>query len=184
MNQKSSIDKISERQVLIFPASTPDASGKSIFFLFSVLQVEEILKETRIHSVPFCPNFAEGISEWRERVLPVISLEARLGLETAAIPEPQRLIVVRTSKDVDTQSAESKGILILSSAVRKMKLPIPCVPYQSNGLFTDNTLLKGVYEWEEGLLIVVDMEKILSGKNENFTPNRPVIMGHTEAMAG
>ncbi len=182
MNHESSKPIVSEGEVLIFPARTPEASGKRMHFVFSALQIEDILKETTIHSVPLCPIFTEGIAEWRGHVLPVISLEACLGLETAALPEPQRLIVVRTPKKMDTQRIEFKGILIVSSAVRKIKLPIPCMPFESNEMLNDNTLLRGVFEWEEGLLIVVDMEKILSGENEIVIPNRLGFIGHREAM--
>ena len=183
MNHESSKPIVSEGEVLIFPVRTPEASGKRLHFVFSALQIEDILKETTIHSVPLCPIFTEGIAEWRGHVLPVISLEACLGLATPALPEPQRLIVVRTPKKMDSQSVESKGILIVSSAVRKIKLPIPCMPFQSNEMFIDSTLLRGVFEWEEDLLIVVDMEKILSGENEITIPNRFDFIRHREAMA-
>ena len=182
MNHKSSKPIVSEGEVLIFPARTPEVSGKRMHFVFSALQIEDILKETTIHSVPLCPIFSEGIAEWRGRVLPVISLEACLGLVTPTLPESQRLIVVRTPKKMDAQSVESKGILIMSSAVRKIKLPIPCMPFEYNEMFSDNTLLKGVFEGEEALLIVVDMEKILSGENEIAIPNELGSIRHREAM--
>ena len=182
MNHDSSKSIVSEGEVLIFPARTPEASGKRMHFVFSALQIEDILKETTIHAVPLCPIFTEGIAEWRGRVLPIISLEACLGLVTPTLPEPHRLIVVRTPKKVDSQSVESKGILIVNSAVRKIKLPIPCIPFESNEMFTDNTLLRGVFEWEEGLLIVVDMEKILSGENEITIPNGFGFIRHRKAM--
>ena len=182
MNHESSKPIVSDAEVLIFPARTPEASGKRMHFVFSALQIVDILKEITIHSVPLCPIFTKGIAEWRGRVLPVISLETCLGLVTPTLPEPQRLIVVRTPKKMDTQSVESKGIVTVGSAVRKIKLPIPCIPFQPNEMFIDNTLLRGVFEWEEGLLIVVDMEKILSGENEIVIPNRPSFMVDREAM--
>ena len=56
------------------------------------------------------------------------------------------------------------------------------MPLESDEMFADNTLLRGVFEWEEGLLIIVDMEKILSGENEIVIPNRPGFMVDREAM--
>jgi len=49
-------------------------------------------------------------------------------------------------------------------------------------MFTDDTLLRGVFEWAEGLLIVVDVEKILSGENKIVIPNRLGIKRRREAM--
>ena len=69
------------QKVLIFPAQpTADIGGGDLFFLFSMGQVEDILKSAPVHPVPFTPPHIQGMARWRERVLPVIWPEGCLGV--------------------------------------------------------------------------------------------------------
>ncbi|UCF92020.1 MAG: chemotaxis protein CheW [Desulfobacterales bacterium] len=163
MVARTSKDRTVAREVLIFPARAPELDGEPLFFLFSVFQIEEIFREITVCPVPFSPPFAEGVAEWREQVLPVISLEAWLGLETLPMPRPQRLMVVRAPRSGNNSKGESIGIIRVTPALRKVKLPIPCALAQPHEWFSDRALFKGVYKWEEGLLLVIDLQNLLGG---------------------
>jgi chemotaxis signal transduction protein len=150
-------------QVLVFPAQASEVQGKQINFLFSVRQVVDVLVEARVQSVPFGPQYAKGIAEWRGRSLPVLSLEHSLGLK---IPEPVamrlRTIVVRgVHRRNDHDLLELYGIVQVGSAVRKLDLPLPCKPVSAPAWIAESSYLKGIYEWEQRVLLVVDLEKIL-----------------------
>ncbi len=69
------------QKVLIFPAQpTGGIGGGGLLFLFSMGQVEDILKSAPVHPVPFAPPHIQGMARWRERVLPVIWPEGCLGV--------------------------------------------------------------------------------------------------------
>ena len=53
----------SEQRVLIFSAQTPRVSNRQIYFLFSQHQMEDILMDTSVRSVPFSPSYIEGVAE-------------------------------------------------------------------------------------------------------------------------
>ncbi len=167
-----------EQQVLIFPALFPAAemSERDVYFLFSVTQVEDIIKELLIYPVPFSPSYTEGIAQWRDNVVPVISLEKCLNRDEVAgsnlCLEPAmhgnekkntRIIMVRSI----SEGNEIKRCAVrVIPPIRIFSLPIQCTPVSSVEWITKKHLVRAVYEWDEGYLVVPYMEKILTG-NEN-----------------
>jgi chemotaxis signal transduction protein len=154
---------LTQERVLIFPAQTPDISGNRVHFLFSVQQVKDILQKAEIFPVPFAPPYAQGIAQWRHHVVPVISLEARLEMEIVHPKEPSRLVLVRGIEKSHAQLREVFAMITVVPAMRMMDLPSSSVPITVDW-FKEKSLIRGVYEWEEGFLIVVHMENILRGK--------------------
>jgi len=154
----------SEQRVLIFSALTPRVSNRQIYFLFSQHQMEDILMDTSVQSVPLSPSYIEGVAEWRNQVLPVISLEACLGMESLNSPKIQRLMVVRALKNEAAPMGIYRIMLRIVPPVRMLTLPIECSPV-SNGWIPENFFTKGVYEWEDGFLVVAHLKNILDGRN-------------------
>lgn len=158
-------DKISEHQrALIFPALTPDISGKRVYFLFSVHQVEDIARDVSVLPVPFSQPFVKGIASWREYIVPVVSLEMCLGIETINPGKARRFVVVRTPSKEAAHGTHLLCMLNADPAMRMMNLPIECAPVEVNSVIPKSRLVKGIYEWKEGFLVVAHMEKILTAK--------------------
>lgn len=152
-----------ERRVVVFPALAPKVAGKQIYFLFSVTQVADVLGEASIRPVPFSPSFIEGVAEWRGEVLPVISLEEALGLEKVKSNRQRRLLVVQTPIGRVGQTCTTRSIHRVDSAIGMLALPLDCTPALSAGWIPREQLIKGVYEWTEGYLVVVGMERLVNG---------------------
>lgn len=154
----------SDPRVIIFPAMTlEEVSDRQVYFLFSVSQVEDIIKEVSVYPVPFSPLYIEGITEWREHIMPVMSMEECLGMETMSIGGLRllstRLIIVRIHS-----FSQDKGRVMLRVAptIRMISLPIPCTPISLSSVawIPKKELIKAVYEWEEGYFLIVDMPSI------------------------
>jgi len=154
----------SEQRVLIFSALTPRVSNRQIYFLFSQHQMEDILMDTSVRSVPLSPSYIEGVAEWRNQVLPVISLEACLGMESLNSQKVQRLMVVRALKDEAAPMGIYRIMLRIVPPIRMLTLPIKCTPV-SAGWIPEKFFTKGVYEWEDGFFVVAHMKNILDGRN-------------------
>ena len=154
----------SEQRVLIFSAQTPRVSNRQIYFLFSQHQMEDILMDTSVQSVPLSPSYIEGVAEWRKQVLPVISLEACLGMESLNAQKVQRLMVVRALKNEAAPMGIYRLMLRIVPPIRMLTLPIECSPV-SDGWIPENFFTKGVYEWEDGFLVVAHMKNILDGRS-------------------
>jgi chemotaxis signal transduction protein len=150
--------------VLIFSALTPRVSNRQIYFLFSQHQMEDILMDTAVQPVPLSPSYIEGVAEWRNQVLPVISLEACLGMESLNSSKIQRLMVVRALKDEAAPMGIYRIMLRIVPPIRMLTLPIECSPV-SDEWIPEHFFTKGVYEWENGFLVVAHMKNIIDGRN-------------------
>ncbi len=157
---------VGERKVLIFPAMTPAVRHNQIYFLFSIKQVEDIIQEINICPVPFAPSYTQGLAWWREQALPVISLEACLGLERESSPKDQRFMLVRSANFGHGQPAGSSGVMrsIIGThrTIRLVTLPIECAPVTAHWI-PHRELIRGAYKWGQGILVVADINTILKG---------------------
>ena len=152
-----------EQRVLIYAAQSPRVSNKQIYFVFSQYQMEDILMDTSVRPVPFSPSYIEGIAEWHNQVMPVISLEACLGMASLNTSKNQRLMVVRALKNEAAPMGIYRIMLRIVPPIRMLTLPIECSPV-SNGWIPEKFFTKGVYEWEDGFLVVAHMKNILEGR--------------------
>lgn len=157
-----SLQGSAEGRVLICPAQTEKVVGKRVHFLFSVLQIVDIMKNLSVQPVPFSASYIEGIAKWRDQIIPIVFLEDCLGLATQDIAQYERLVVVRSADRASVHVGSLLGGFKVASAIRMLSLPINCSP-ASNGWIPDTSLVRGIYEWDEGFLVVVRTENILSG---------------------
>lgn len=163
--EKEILTETAYRRVIVFPALTTGYQGKRVHFLLSVLKVADILQEELlVQTVPLSPPFLEGISEWRDRVLPVISLEQCLGLKVKRIQQSLRSIVVRIAEAEAGHVNSLHGVLKVAPNIEMLSLPIQCTPVSHEWIPREH-LIRGVYEWNRGFLVVVHMENILRGEN-------------------
>jgi len=154
----------SEQRVLIIPAQTPRVSDRQIYFLFSQHQMEDIKMDSSVRPVPFSPCHIEGVAEWQDQVLPVISLEACLGMESLIPKQIQRLMVVRALKNESAPMGCYRIMIRMVPPIRMLTLPIECSPV-SEGWIPERLFTMGVYEWENKFLVVANMKNILNGRN-------------------
>ncbi len=153
--------------MVVFPALAPPLkSGRQINFLFSVTQVEDVIKDVDIRSVPFSPPWVDGITRWRGQVVPVISLEKCLGLKVVNPELAERKLMIRAPGN-GTGMAEKRGIIKTVATIRMMAPP-DAIPVTQTDWLPGKHLLRGIYEWNLTYLLVVDLERILTGNFANF----------------
>lgn len=115
-----------------------------------VLGVNPMLEITH---VPKAPGFVEGVIRIREKIIPVIDLRKQFGMEKKEYSKKTRIIVakvggVRVGIIVDGASE------VISIPAQNMEPPSPVLNHHN--------LLKGVGRLEKKLLLLVDLDKILS----------------------
>jgi len=66
-------------------------------FGVDILKVQEIIRTMEITKVPRAPIFVEGVINLRGKVIPIIDLRRRFGLETRAHDKHTRIIVIEIS---------------------------------------------------------------------------------------
>ena len=121
----------------------------------NVMQVQEILRYSEIAAVPGAPDYVLGIINLRGNVVTVIDTRARFGLMPAEITDNSRIVIIEAEKQVI-------GILVDSVAevVYLKKSEIEDAPYV--GTAESSQFIQGVTNRDDGLLILVDLNKLLS----------------------
>ena len=76
-----------EKQIVVFELG-------SEYFGVDIAKVESIIKMQPITQLPHTPEFVEGITNLRGKVLPVINLRQRFGVEYQQPDRNSRIIVV------------------------------------------------------------------------------------------
>lgn len=153
--------------LIIAPAQGKVQSGESVSFLYSLLQVEEILSAISLAKVPFSPPYVEGLSDWRDLVLPVISLERLLGLvETpGSVQGNQAIVVKKTQRSVEPDNCK-RALIRIASGCRLITGIPKTKPVFANDFIAEKIVpaVKGIYLWDKGLLIVPNIDHILTGE--------------------
>ncbi|WP_018866270.1 MULTISPECIES: chemotaxis protein CheW [unclassified Thioalkalivibrio] len=124
-------------------------------YAIDVLQVQEVLKVTEIAPVPGVPDYILGIINLRGNVVTVIDARRRMGLDDRESDEASRIVII----DVDNQNV---GILVDSVSEVVRIAPDAVEPAPEVGNDDSSRFIQGVTSTEEGLTILVDLNKLLS----------------------
>lgn len=124
-------------------------------FGVNILTVQEIIRPIDITRVPHAPDFVEGVINLRGRILPVIDLRKRFGFSGRSQDEDVRIIVLEMEHQV---------VGFVTDAVREVlrveESTIEPAPELAVGI--DAHYLRGVAKLDDRLLILLDLESMLS----------------------
>ena len=137
-----------ERQLVIFNLATE-------YYGVDISAVEGIIKMQAITVVPHAPPFVEGVTNLRGKVLPVLDLRKRFGLNVSAETRDSRIVTVdmaglKVGMVVDGVSE------VLTVSEGSIEPPPPMV------LSIDSTFITGIAKLEDKLVIMLDLAKVLS----------------------
>jgi purine-binding chemotaxis protein CheW len=145
------------------PAPTPPAGGELHLITFAldreeygikVGQVREVIRVTEITRVPQSPAHVRGVTNLRGRILPVVEIRTRLGLEAGVVTQRSRIIVVEVHDRV-------LGILV-DAVLQVAKVPVDTVTPPPEEVVTPQTdYINGVAHWSGRLIILLELEKVL-----------------------
>ena len=124
-------------------------------FGVDILKVQEIIRTMEISKVPRAPDFVEGVINLRGKVIPIIDLRRRFGLAHKLHDKNTRIIVIEMTDVIVgfVVDAVSEVLRIPTSTVEP---PPPVVA----GM--DSEYISGVGKLENSLLILLDLDKLLS----------------------
>jgi purine-binding chemotaxis protein CheW len=136
-------------------------------FGINILLVQEIIKMLQITKIPNTPEYVEGIINLRGKIIPVVDLRSRLGMNKKDMNKDSRVIVV----EVDNKTIG----FIVDSVNEVIRIPANITeppPELITGV--DSEYIKSVGKLEDRLLILIDIEKIL--KSEEKTALEKIII--------
>jgi len=119
--------------------------------------VREIMRMQNITKVPGAISYVEGVINLRGKVLPVLDLRKRLGLKVAEQTEESRIVIVDIADgEVGVIVDAVTEVLRVSNAA--IDLP-PCMVAHGNSDY-----LRGIAKLTDRLIILLDLNKLLSSK--------------------
>jgi purine-binding chemotaxis protein CheW len=145
-----------------------DIQGKYLSFSLgieeygiSILKTKEIIGMMPVTTVPLAPKFVKGVINLRGRVIPVVDLRLRLGMDAADYTERTCIIVTEITANAESVPV---GIIVDSvSEVLNIKAEdIETAPRLGIKLTTDYIL--GTVKVEGGVKILLDIDRVFSGK--------------------
>lgn len=124
-----------------------------------ILKVKEIIGMMPITTVPQTPDFMKGVINLRGKVIPVVDLRAKFGMETIGYTERTCIIVVEISSG---QTKILMGIVVdaVSEVLNIRAGEIEDTPNFGSQLYTEYIL--GMAKTNGGVKILLDIDKVLS----------------------
>lgn len=121
----------------------------------NVMQVQEVLRQSEIAPVPGAPDYVIGITNLRGNVVPVIDSRRRFGLPSKEADDVTRIIIFEVNGHVAGMQVDS-----VAEVVYLHQSEIDNAPSVNSD--DSSRFIQGVSTREGSLLILVDVDKILS----------------------
>ncbi|MCR9074690.1 MAG: chemotaxis protein CheW [bacterium] len=129
-------------------------------FAVDILRVQEINRMMALTKVPQSPPSVEGVINLRGRIIPVLDLRVQFGFQKQEATEQTRIIVVEISGNTIGFIVDSvREVMRISSSIVD---PAPQV-----GSSIDSSYVSGVAKLEDQLLIMLELENLLSPESLN-----------------
>lgn len=121
-----------------------------------ISQVREIIRPSQITRIPNAPDYVEGVINLRGQITTIINLRKRFGMESKPIDNNTRIIVVEFDNAVIGMMVDTVNEVKYLSTADIEDLP-SIITAREEAKF-----LKGVGKLPDGLLIMIDLNKVLS----------------------
>jgi purine-binding chemotaxis protein CheW len=142
-----------EKQLVIFELANEH-------YGVDIAAVESIIKMQAITAVPHAPVFVEGITNLRGKVLPVIDLRKRFGLNCQENTRDSRIVVVSLNGAEVGMTVDGVSE-VLSISDEAVEPPPPMVTTVDSTFITGIAKIGGQEE-RDRLVILLDLGKVLS----------------------
>jgi purine-binding chemotaxis protein CheW len=153
MNMAGKNNAMSEIQLVVFDLA-------SEHYGVDISDVREIIRMQNITKVPGATSYVEGIINLRGKVLPVLDLRKRLGLKVAEQTEESRIVVI------DITYGEV-GVIV-DAVTEVLRVPNSSIEPPSAMVTQGNSdYLRGIAKLSDRLIILLDLNKLLSSKADS-----------------
>ena len=123
-------------------------------YAVDILRVQEINRMTEIAKVPNSPSHVEGVINLRGRVIPVVSLRHRFGLEHRESDERSRIVIM-----------DIQGItvgLVVDAVSEVLRIPLGTVdPAPRMATEAGREFIRGIAKLDDRLIILIDMDLLI-----------------------
>ncbi len=154
------------REIDVTNQNVADKAGKYLTFTLNneeygigILTVKEIMGMMEITAVPKTPDFLKGVINLRGKVIPVINLRMKFGMEEIEYDERTCIIVVEVSS---AKNRVQMGVIVDSVSEVLNITAEDIEPTPSFGTSLNTTFILGMAKTDEGVKILLDIDRVLS----------------------
>ncbi len=137
-------------------------------FAIDILHVQEIIRTQQLTRVPNSPEFMEGVMNLRGKIIPVIALRRRFGLDEVAPNKQNRIVVVEIQGTV-------LGFIV-DAVSEVLRIPADTVEPPPRLGLVEREYVSGVGKLGDRLLILLDTNRIM-------TEHEPQLLSAAAAQA-
>ena len=139
-------------------------SLNGVLYGTDVNQVREIREVRDITPVPYAPFYVEGVTNLRGEVIPVIDLRKRFRIQEKGEGEKNKTVIV-------VQGEDKKAVgIVVDSVMEVMDVSEKDTERTPDILTTaDSDCVLGVAKRGEDLIILLDLQKVVSKKDIELT---------------
>lgn len=158
----------STREMDQAPTAASEKEGKYLTFTLDkedygigILKIKEIIGMMPITTVPQTPDYVEGVINLRGKVIPVIDLKLRFGMEKIDYTDRTCIIVV----EIEARSGDLMIGIVVDSVSEVLNIrgeEIESTPTFGAKLNTDYIL--GMAKMEGGVKILLDIDRVLNAE--------------------
>jgi len=132
--------------------------GKELYGV-EILKVQEIIGVLPVTRVPKCPEFIKGVINLRGKVIPVIDLRLKLGMEAQAYDEKTCIIVVNMQMD-----DQNIAVGVVVDSVREVyDFDASQIEYAPKfGVDVDSASILGIGKIGETVVMLLDISRALT----------------------
>ena len=124
-----------------------------------ILKVQEIIGLLPVTRVPRTPEFIRGVINLRGKVIPLIDLRLKFGMETAEDTRRTSIVVVQLSHD---KNQIIMG-LIVDDVSEVIDIDGECIePAPEFGANVNTDFIKGIGKIDQKVVILLDVDKVMS----------------------
>ncbi len=153
------------------------AGGKFLTFSLAseeygllINQVKEIIGMMPVSSVPQTPQFIKGVINLRGKVIPIIDLRLKFGMEEIEHSEKTCIIVIEREKG---SGAMSMGIIVDSVSEVLTISPENIDPPPAWTGIEQNTYINGIAKIADSIKMLLNIEEVLGGDECNIGQKQP-----------
>ncbi|WP_295296152.1 chemotaxis protein CheW [uncultured Brachyspira sp.] len=133
-------------------------------YAIDIMQAKEIIKMEKITLIPNAPDYVEGVINLRGNIIPIVDLKKRFNLDENEGEKNTGIIIVKID-DVDMGIIIDAISKVVSIATSNIQPPPPML----SGI--GQKYIKGVAKLEDKLLVVLDLEKLIVGDDDDTEEN-------------
>lgn len=154
-------------------------------YAVNVANIREVLMIPKITKVPKMPDFMSGIINLRGTVVPVLDLCKKFGIGETRMTAETGIIVTEIQK-IETDGAASTLVIgVFSEMVQKVISiePEDIEPPPKIGIAIDTDFIVGMGHVDSEFIIILDINKILTGRDFRALQDGALSAGDGESEA-